>query len=143
MRATWESAAASIAASASQIAAALSVLADSLVRLNAIRKGGAWGCDDSVACVATECSADDQREAVGGMPKKPKLLESGQQGAPEGIRTSVLCLRRARGSPVVVSQVVAWNSSFRRLHAPESLQIAIPNRAQRGEKILLNVAGSS
>jgi hypothetical protein len=40
MRATWESAAASIAASTPQIAAALSVLADSLVRLNASAREG-------------------------------------------------------------------------------------------------------
>jgi hypothetical protein len=41
MRATWESAAASIAASASQIAAALSVLADSLAEYNTERRVGA------------------------------------------------------------------------------------------------------
>jgi hypothetical protein len=44
MRATWEPAAARIAASAPQIAAALSVLADSLVRLNASATEATAGC---------------------------------------------------------------------------------------------------
>jgi hypothetical protein len=74
MRATWEPAAARIAASAPQIAAALSVLADSLVRLNASATEATAGCLSNKQ--AMECDAEITRSAdrmmwvAGGCPAK-------------------------------------------------------------------------